>query len=149
MQDKYLEREIQARKQLLIDAGKEIKYNRQGIYGIYVEGQLVYVGKSKYMLHRIASHILAIDNIGKDSFQKKYRLLRYARNDGLRISFDVLEYIDGDSSDLDQAEAKWINQVNPILNKQIPHPVFYKQWTENEVIKTMTYIQFKQYLGKV
>lgn len=148
MQDKYLEREINQRKQLIEEAGQYDKYDRQGIYGIFVQGKLVYVGKSANMLWRVASHILAIDGIGKDSTGRKYQILRTAKSRGLQISFDVLEYIDGTSSDLDRAEAKWINQELPILNTQIPHPKFYKQYTLNQEAKNMTFVKFQQFLDK-
>lgn len=149
MQNKYLEQEINARKDLIEGAGQRAKYDRQGIYGIFVQGKLVYIGKSANMFHRVASHILAIDGIGKDATGRKYSILRAAKNrEGLHISFDVLEYIDGTPDDLDRAEAKWINQELPILNTQIPHPVHYKQYTVNETAKNINLVQFLQFLDK-
>lgn len=148
MQDKYLEREINFRIDLIKQAGQEDKYNRQGIYCIKVQDKLVYIGKSANMLWRVASHILAIDGIGKDSAGNKYKILRTAKTRGLQISFDVLEYIDGTNSDLDAAEAKWINQELPVLNTQIPHPRFYKQYTVNQEAKNMTFVKFQQFLDK-
>ena len=146
MKDKVLEAQINERKQLIIDAGQKIKYNRQGIYGIYAAGQLVYVGKSTDMLHRVASHILAIDGIGKDAVSNKYKLLAKAKESGLRVSFDVLEYIDGTKEDLDRAEAKWIRQELPILNTQIPKLASNGYYT-NKKVKNMTYEEFEKLLG--
>ena len=146
MKDKVLEAQINKRKQLVIDSGQKLKYNRQGIYGIYVNNKLVYIGKSANMLWRVASHILAIDGIGKDAKGNKYKILSQAKNNGLQISFDVLEYIDGTSSDLDRAEEKWINQELPVLNMQIPQAS--GGYKINTKAKTMTYEEFVQFLVK-
>ena len=147
MKDKVLEAQINERKQLIIDSGNKLKYNRQGIYGIYVDGKLVYIGKSADMLHRIASHILALDGIGKDAAGNKYKLLSKAKEEGLRISFDVLEYIDTTKEDLDRAEAKWIRQVRPVLNYQIPY-LNSNRYSVNKKVNTMTFEEFKQFLGR-
>lgn len=146
MKDKVLEAQINERKQLVIDSGQKLKYNRQGIYGIYVNNKLVYIGKSADMLHRIASHMLAIDGIGKDARGNKYKILSQAKNNGLKISFDVLEYIDGTSSDLNAAEGKWIRKELPLLNMQIP--MACGGYRINANAKTMTYEEFVQFLVK-
>ena len=146
MQDKVLEAQINERKQLIIDNGQKEKYNRQGIYGIYVDGKLVYIGKSADMLHRVASHILAIDNIGKDARGHKYLILRQSKESGLRVAFDVLEYIDGTKEDLDTAEGKWIRKERPVLNMQVPKPEG-KGYHVNKRANTITFQEFKQFLG--
>lgn len=147
MQDKILEAQILERKQLIIDSGNEIKYNRQGIYGIYVEGKLVYIGKSTNMLVRIPNHMIAIDGIGKDARGNKYSILRQSRDAGLKISFNVLEYIDGTKEDLDRAEAKWIKKELPVLNYQIPSGNGHS-YRVNSLANTITFSAFKQLLGK-
>lgn len=64
------------------------KYEHPGIYCIKINGRIVYVGKSRNMLQRIADHYVGI-KAGKET---KYRIMAEAQRKGHSISFDVLYY---------------------------------------------------------
>lgn len=93
------------------DAIRE-KYNHPGVYSISVEEELLYIGKSKNMLMRLAQHIKGI-NRGKE---KKYQELRKLKKEGKKIKFDVL-YV-GD--DFTRVEAELIKKLKPKLNTITP-----------------------------
>ena len=50
------------------------KYEHPGIYCIKLDDQLVYIGKSKNMLERVASHYVGI----KQGAELKYRIIAEA-----------------------------------------------------------------------
>ena len=50
------------------------KYERAGIYCIKIDGEIVYIGKSRNMLRRIAQHYVGI----KTESEKKYRIISEA-----------------------------------------------------------------------
>ena len=64
------------------------KYEHPGIYCIKINEKIVYVGKSRNMLQRIAEHYVGI-KAGKG---KKYRIMAEAQRKGYSIDFDVLYY---------------------------------------------------------
>ena len=64
------------------------KYEHPGIYCIKINEKIVYVGKSRNMLQRIAEHYVGI----KTEKEKKYRIMAEAQRKGYSISFDVLYY---------------------------------------------------------
>ena len=88
------------------------KYNKAGVYSISVDGELLYIGKSKNMLMRLAQHIKGI-NKGKE---KKYQELKKLKKEGKTITFDVL--YEGD--DFTRVEAELIKKHNPPLNSVMP-----------------------------
>jgi excinuclease UvrABC nuclease subunit len=59
----------------LIEMGLYDKYGKPGIYSISIEGKLVYIGKAKDMLVRIANHLREIE---ENRTSNKYRVLRQA-----------------------------------------------------------------------
>ena len=67
------------------------KYEHPGIYCIKINEKIVYVGKSRNMLQRIAEHYVGI-KVGKE---KKYRIMAAAQRKGHSIDFDVLYYATG------------------------------------------------------
>ena len=91
------------------------KYDKSGIYSISINEKLVYIGKSKNMLRRVAEHMTQIVK-GKESH--KYSILHQARERGYTIQFDVLEYCH--EWELDMAEGEYIRKYRPPLNYQIP-----------------------------
>ena len=106
---------------MLRKRGLDAKYERPGIYCIKLNEQIVYVGKSKNMLVRIAQHDVGIQ---KQS-EKKYRLLSELQRNGCTIGFDVLCYAKSKSyqdleEELGKKEGQFIRGLNPILNSQIP-----------------------------
>ena len=63
------------------------KYEHPGIYCIKINGKIVYVGKSRNMLQRIAEHYVGI----KAEKEKKYRIMAEAqRKPRLKIVFGVI-----------------------------------------------------------
>ena len=92
------------------NVGLDLKYDAMGIYGIYMDEELVYIGQSKNMLKRICNHIRCILNPEKGK-EKKYVELRKATN----IRFDVLLYVKNEK-DLNKAELDLIHKYQPRLN---------------------------------
>lgn len=149
MENKFLEKEIEKRKQIIIDSGKKDKYNKQGLYGIYLNNKLVYIGKSTNMLVRIANHMLAIDGIGGDKDAWKYNMIRQAIADGYRVRFDVIAEMEGCSChELSLEEARTIGCRKPILNKQLPALDGSNSWSWNPNAKGKTYEDLKKFFGQ-
>lgn len=139
----WIEQQVNNNKQHIVDLGLKNKYNRYGLYKIEVNGKLVYIGKSRDMLTRVANHMFGIDY---DTKSNKYVYLRAARETGYRISFDVLEYTEEDDVKLGQAEAAAIHKYRPVLNKQLPAFDGSNKWKKNMRAWNLTYEQFIKYL---
>lgn len=58
----------------LIRKGLAPKYDHAGIYCIKIDSTIVYIGKSRNMLRRVAQHYVGI----KTQKEKKYRILAEA-----------------------------------------------------------------------
>lgn len=115
------------------------KYCGFGIYGIYCNDHLVYIGKSDNMLRRVAEHSVCIyDCYGKEAKGRKYQLLIGARYQGADIRFDVIEKTENNLVALGEAEAKQINDKLPILNYQIPIIGNSRRYNTNKRLKTLT-----------
>lgn len=112
--------------------GLRDKYEKFGVYSISIDDVLVYVGKSQNMLERIATHIDEIER--KEPRCNKYRVLREAKQRGHKINFDVL-YV---GSDIGVQEGKWIRELHPALNYQIPKEENCRSYTRNERAQTIT-----------
>lgn len=106
------------------------KYNYPGVYSITIGNEIVYIGKARNMLHRVAYHMYEI-NGGEQQTEGtkfKYGELKKAINKGYCICFDVLYTsslsCDDDNKliddDIGPQEAFYINKYLPKLNKQIP-----------------------------
>lgn len=110
------------------------KYEHAGIYCIKIDSDIVYIGKSRNMLRRIASHYANIQM----GMEKKYRILNEARRKGHTINFDVLYYAKSKRyadalSEIGEKEGEYIRQYRPILNTQIPKEDNWHKWDTNEV----------------
>lgn len=97
------------------------KYEHPGIYCIKINEKIVYVGKSRNMLQRIAEHYVGI----KTEKEKKYRIMAEAQRKGYSISFDVLYYATARTpstiiEEIGEKEGEYIRQYQPVLNTQIP-----------------------------
>ena len=117
------------------------KYEHPGIYSISINEKIVYIGKSRDMLVRLAQHIT---NIKYDLDKcNKYQVLRQAHNRGIVIEFDV-QYVskkqnqDEIDRDIGEREAELINQYAPVLNYQLPLLEDYKHFKVNKKAKTIT-----------
>ena len=134
------------------DGGICQKYDKPGIYGVYIEGKLVYVGKSKDMLLRLAQHIFYTNNLNWTKTHK-YRIFALAQLMGYNVRFDVLYTLPSSSTSgkkniddiLGEREAELINQHLPPLNYQIPKIDNYKSFTINKKASTIT---LQEILGK-
>lgn len=88
-----------------------------GVYGIYSNGVLLYIGKSKCIGNRFLAHMKhIIENESEEDKEWKYTMLRYVKNSGYKISFRVIAQV-FDESTLDDIERSliWLNE--PKLNK--------------------------------
>lgn len=110
------------------------KYNKPGIYSISINDELVYIGKSENMLKRLCSHMQSID---WDTKSNKYNVLRQARAEGHKVSFDVMEEV-SDLSKLGEREGVLIRAYLPPLNYQIPKEENWRHWTANRTAKVIT-----------
>lgn len=92
-----------------------------GVYAITVNSQIVYVGQSTDMLHRMISHKAnAIYPLSKEYNRPMYAALRTAieHPDLFEIKFLVLEYCD--KQELKVKESQYIGQYMPELNTMTP-----------------------------
>ena len=106
-------------EQRIIDANEEKKYRASGIYCIKIDNKIAYIGKSKNMITRVASHMINIENPKSSDYNaKKYHLIRAAKQEGHQIGFDVLFYCN--ESILTAVEGEYIRKYMPALNTQIP-----------------------------
>ncbi len=127
----------------LKEMGLEQKYSKPGIYKISINDRLVYIGKARDMLVRIANHLTQIEQNTKSN---KYRVLRQAQTAGYKITFDVLYYASLLDVDIEigQKEGELIRQYLPPLNYQIPKEEDYSKYTVN---KSAKYITLEQIFG--
>ena len=125
----------------LVDMGLKEKYGHPGIYCVYIDEILVYIGKSRDMLVRIANHL---DQIEVNMKTNKYKVIREARNTGHNVRFDVMEYCEQNDQIISDAEARLIQKHMPPLNHQIPKIGMSGYFKNNEAL----YITLDQILAK-
>lgn len=117
------------------------KYDCGGIYSISIGDKLVYIGKSRNMLVRLANHIFHIQ-YQDQAKTNKYLVLHSAQELGYKVKFDVLAYAPLDLEDADEwlgeKEGELIRQYLPPLNYQIPKPDDYSHYTVNKSAKDIT-----------
>lgn len=111
----------QKREEIMDAIPQDIKnkfFGKSGVYGIYIEGYLVYVGESLNILNRWIDHKFnTLYNFKQKEYQEgKYKVLRKAYAAGLTISCDVLEFCENDKKVLRAREAEYIRAYKPILN---------------------------------
>lgn len=95
-------------------------WQKVGVYGIYCNGSLVYVGKSTNMFHRMCSHMMnTFEPSQRDYNSKKYVELRNAAFAGAKIEFRVIELTD--PAALDDRQQFWIRKQQPPLNTIVGH----------------------------
>lgn len=125
------------------------KYSYAGIYSVSIGGILVYIGKSRDMLCRLAQHIFYTNNL---SYTKthKYKIFALAQLMGYEVKFDVMYIATGKSEkeiddEIGKKEAELINEYLPPLNYQIPRMLNYKSFSVNKKANTITLMEI---LGK-
>lgn len=116
--------------EMLRRKGLAEKYEHPGVYCIKLKGQIVYIGKSKNMLERVAAHYVGI-NTGSE---RKYRIIWEAAHQlDCAIEFDVLYYAQQTSKEdiveeIGQKEGELIRANRPVLNTQIPKASNWRSW---------------------
>lgn len=109
------------------------KYEHPGIYSISIDGQIVYIGKSKNMLKRIAEHRVGVAL----QSEHKYEILQEAMSHGYNIKFDVLYYAKSKqpallTEELGSKEGEYIRLYRPVLNTQIPKADNWRKYEFNK-----------------
>ena len=122
-------------------------YGHAGIYGIYLDEQLVYIGKSTNMLWRLAQHYVGI----KQKSERKYSILSDAKQRGHTVSLEVLYYAKSLSKqaridEIGQKEGEYIRRYLPPLNTQIPKEDDWRRYDLNPNVaknlsELLTYIK--------
>lgn len=135
-QDKErFEAAVAANSSAIVERGYKNKYDHYGIYCIKVDGHIVYVGKARNMLKRIAQHMAEIDMNTEKNMYNQLRVLK----DRHSLSFDVLaDTTEGDDAELGHAEAYAIRHYKPCLNVQYPHLDNYMKYDYCKRAKTIT-----------
>lgn len=103
------------------------KYEHPGIYCIKLNDQIVYIGKSRNMLERVAAHYVGI----MTGSERKYRILAEVQNKGCPVVFDVLYYANCKQdieNEIGEKEGELIRKYRPILNTQIPKEEDWRKW---------------------
>lgn len=143
-QDKErFEAAVTANISTIVAAGKKDKYDRYGIYCIKVDDKIVYIGKSRNMLKRIAQHMAEIDY---NTDKNMYNVLRELSNTH-KLSFDVLtETTDGNDDEMGLAEAYAIRHHQPCLNIQYPKLENYHSFDYCKRAKTISVKEVEEIL---
>lgn len=119
--------------------GYSPRFEHPGIYRITIGEAIVYIGKSKNMLYRLAEHFVGM----KIPKEHKYRILAEAKLRGYRVNFDVLRYAHSAlpaeiEEEIGQAEGELIRQYRPPLNTQIPKESDWRKYDYNADAATIT-----------
>ena len=108
----------------------EWEHARAGIYGIYLEDKLVYIGKSNNMLRRWVQHMEEIEYMGATTV--KYDVLRQAMKLGFQSSFkELIQVNEGGAKKLGELEGEMIRKHLPPLNQKVPKEEDWQKTTMN------------------
>lgn len=120
-----------------VKGGEEL--DGAGIYCILLNDCVVYVGQSRSLRWRIASHVSAIHDEENPEYNKaKYKLLREANEKGYEIKFRVLFFIPEEDLPLMNVIEAWeIDKYQPPLNIIHP-PINGQNQYQNRKVYTMT-----------
>ena len=121
------------------------KFEHPGIYQISINGQIVYIGKSRNMLRRLAQHWVGI----KTESERKYRILAEAKRHHQSVSCDVLYYAVELTptlieEEIGEKEGEYIRELMPVLNTQIPKADNWRSYTINKLADTITLSEILQ-----
>lgn len=97
------------------------EYNIMGIYGIYLQDNLIYIGQSnnvgkRWIIHK--THITRSPSQCRNYMGDNCPLYNFLRNyyqAGIKISFSVLEIV-SNKEELNQKELEYIKKFNPKCN---------------------------------
>lgn len=103
------------------DEVKEKYDKRSGIYGIYCDDKLVYIGKSTNLLNRWIAHKCHVYcEESKEYNRPIYRELRRALQEGHTIQAQLIEYCE--TWELEDKEDEYIIKYYPALNTMVKAP---------------------------
>ena len=123
-------------------------YQCAGIYGITINNLLVYIGKSKNILFRMAQHRARM--ITGSKAEHKYTVFHEALSRKMRVRFLIL-YRAGSHNgealeeELGREEGYFIRKCHPALNTQIPHE---DNWRKFDIDPAASKITLDDILGK-
>lgn len=98
----------------LLDFALKYNTNSMGVYGVYVDNELVYIGSSSKMYDRIRTHcqeMYAEENYNDSKYIKLHKYLTEGKN----ITFKVIDDNITEENRY-EIEYKYIEQYKPILN---------------------------------
>ena len=115
------------------------EFDHAGIYKITIDNKIVYIGKSKNMLYRLAEHFVSF----KNPKEHKYRVLAEAKRRGQQVKFEVLydarSVLPSDiEEEIGKAEGELIRQYRPPLNTQIPKKSDWRKYEYNSSAARIT-----------
>ncbi len=139
---KEYEERVAANILTIINKGYKDKYDHYGIYCIKVDNKIVYIGKSRNMLKRIAQHMAEIDCNTDKNMYNVLRELRPAHS----IAFDALLVTKDDDDEMGFAEARAIRHYQPCLNIQYPKLDNYHSFEYRRLAKHITAKQVEEFL---
>ena len=119
--------------------GLAAQFEHAGVYGIWIDSHLVYIGKSQNMLMRMAQHYVGMSKRS----EKKYQILDEARKRGCRIRFIVMHYARAAekaaiAEEIGQKERELIRKYMPPLNTWVPQAEDWHRNKRNPAIDTVT-----------
>lgn len=111
---------IQEENKKVTQESKDKYQGKAGIYGIYCEDELIYIGKSTDMLKRFIAHKTnTICSESNEYNRPMYMEMRRALNAGLNIHCEELEFCT--KEELNSKEDYYIGLHLPPLNTIIPN----------------------------
>lgn len=117
------------------------KYLCAGIYGLAINGQIVYVGKSNNILHRMAEHYADVQH--PEEKEHKYEILNQASKRNIKYTvWKLYKASSTNTADLEkelgERESFFIHKYAPPLNYQIPSKEDYHSFTVQKRAQTIT-----------
>lgn len=108
------------------------KYQCSGVYSITVNNKIVYIGKSKDILYRMAEHWASMGN----PKENKYKVLAEAHRRRYNVRFNVLYTAKSKTraeieEEIGEREGYFIRLYQPPLNTQIPKEENWRSYTVN------------------
>lgn len=108
------------------------KFQCSGVYSITVNNKIVYIGKSKDILYRMAEHWASMGN----PKENKYKVLAEAHRRRYNVRFNVLYTAKSKTraeieEEIGEREGYFIRLYQPPLNTQIPKEENLRSYTVN------------------
>lgn len=133
------------------------KYHCAGVYAIAIYGQIVYVGESTNILHRMAEHYVYTQSKEDEEHNKtrehKYEILFQSSKRKIKYVFWKLYQASSThpvdlEDELKRLERHYINKYYPALNYQIPDAKDYHKYTVQKSAKTITLDELLEEINK-